>query len=72
MKLPIQHPAVMRQQYIGRDIGSIKQSGCNFVKKISCAAAFGTCAIACASGIGAPACLPCLAGLGATNCGDCL
>jgi hypothetical protein len=45
---------------------------CSWVKKITCAGALAACAVACATGIGAPECAICLAAVGGGGCGDCV
>ncbi|NQE33387.1 hypothetical protein E5S67_01106 [Microcoleus sp. IPMA8] len=46
--------------------------GCNWRKKIRCAAAVAACGATCASGVGTAACIACFAGVGASSCVDCL
>lgn len=73
MKLPkLTQPILGRRSPVFSAIEkSVEPQDCGLGKKIACAAAVAACSVACATGVGVPACAACFASIGAGSCIDC-
>jgi hypothetical protein len=72
MKLPTLTMGIRSDEVRHREVSTgVTASGCHWTKQIRCAAKVAVCAAACASGVGALACITCLGG-SYDECKDCV